>query len=94
MSQQLEMFAKSGRILAQVREFVRTLRLGGRSVLEVCEEVEGKIRGLGADPAFPCNVGINEIAAHYTSPWKDTSSIPDDSIVKVDFGVALHREAF
>jgi len=89
LSQQLEMFAKSGRILAQVREFVRTLPLGGRSVLEVCEEVEGKIRGLGADPAFPCNVGINEIAAHYTSPWNDTSSIPDDSIVKVDFGVAL-----
>jgi methionyl aminopeptidase len=58
-------------------------------VLEVCEEVEGKIRELGAKPAFPCNVGINEVAAHYTSPWKDASRIPDGSLVKVDFGVEI-----
>lgn len=89
VSQQLEMFAKSGRILVQVREFVKTLPLAGSSVLELCEQVEGKIRGLGGEPAFPCNVGINEIAAHYTSPWNDASSVPDGCIVKVDLGVAL-----
>ncbi len=89
MSQQLEMFSKSGQILAQVREFVKALPLQRKGVLELCEEVEGKIRELGANPAFPCNVGINEVAAHYTSPWNDTSSIPEDSIVKVDFGVEL-----
>jgi len=83
------MFAKSGHILALVREFVKDLRLEGRGVLGVCEEVEGKIRALGANPAFPCNIGINEIAAHYTSPWNDTSSIPEGSIVKVDFGVEI-----
>src|SRR5208282_1865743 len=44
---------------------------------------------LGAGPAFPCNVGVNEVAAHYTSPWKDESMIPDDSLVKIDFGVEL-----
>jgi methionyl aminopeptidase len=89
LSEPLEMFAKSGRILAQVREFAQTIPLAGRSVLEVCEQVEGKIRSLGADAAFPCNVGINEVAAHYTSPWNDASAIPAGSIVKVDFGVAL-----
>lgn len=89
LSQQLEMFAKSGRILAEVREFVKAIPLRSKSVLELCEEVEGKIRDLGASPAFPCNVGINEIAAHYTSPWNDTSSIPENSIVKIDFGVEL-----
>ena len=83
------MFAKSGRVLAQVREFVKGLSLQGRSVLGVCEEVEGKIREAGGSPAFPCNVGINEIAAHYTSPWNDTNSVPESSIVKVDFGVEL-----
>lgn len=89
MSQQIEMFTKSGRILAEVREFVKTLPVAGRNVLEVCEKVEGKIRSLGADSAFPCNVGINDVAAHYTSPWDDTSKVPEDCIVKVDFGVAL-----
>jgi methionyl aminopeptidase len=65
------------------------MRIQGKPLLEICEDVEGKIRELGAQPAFPCNVGINEIAAHYTSPWNDASSIPPDSLVKIDFGVEL-----
>lgn len=90
MSQeQLDMFTKSGQILAQTRAFVKGLQLQGKSVLEVCEEVEETLRKLGGKPAFPCNVGINDVAAHYTSPWNDTSSVPDGSIVKVDFGVEL-----
>jgi methionyl aminopeptidase len=89
LSQEFEEFVISGRILAQVRGFVKELPVRGRSVLELCEEVEGKIRELGAKPAFPCNVGINEVAAHYTSPWNDASLVPENSIVKVDFGVEL-----
>jgi len=89
LSETLAAYAKSGRILAQIREFVRTMPIQGKLVLEVCEEVEGKIRELGASPAFPCNVGINEVAAHYTSPWNDQSSIPANSLVKIDFGVEL-----
>ena len=89
MSEELEMFIKSGRILAEVREFVKGLPVKSMRVLDVCEEVEGKILKLGAGPAFPCNVGINEVAAHYTSPWNDSNTIPDNSIVKIDFGVEL-----
>ncbi len=89
LSQELEELAKSGRILAQVREFVKGLPIRGKSVLELCEDVEGKIRELKGSPAFPCNVGINEVAAHYTSPWNDASVVPENSIVKVDFGVEL-----
>lgn len=86
---ELERFAESGKILAAVREYVRGMQVRGRRVIDVCEEVEGKIRELGGMPAFPCNIGINEVAAHYTSPWDDVSLVPDGSIVKVDFGVEL-----
>jgi methionyl aminopeptidase len=86
---ELEKFVKSGRILSDVREFVRRMPVQNRRVLEVCEEVEGKIRSLGAGPAFPCNVGINETAAHYTSPYNDLSVIPSGCLVKIDFGVEL-----
>ena len=86
---ELEKFAESGKILARVRDHVRTMQVRGRRVLDVCEEVEAKIREFGGRPAFPCNVGINEVAAHYTSPWNDRSVVPDGSIVKVDFGVEL-----
>jgi methionyl aminopeptidase len=85
----LDKYVKSGRILAQVRDFVKAMPIQGKRVLDVCEEVEGKIRDLGANPAFPCNVGINEVAAHYTSPYDDRSVIPAGSLVKIDFGVEL-----
>jgi len=83
------MYERSGHILAQVRNFVRDIPIEGRRVLDVCEDVEAKIRSLGGGPAFPCNVGINEVTAHYTSPWDDQSTIPANSLVKIDFGVEL-----
>ena len=55
-------------------------------IIEVCEKAEGLIKRKGAKPAFPCNVSINEIAAHYTSPPKDEKTIPEKSLVKVDIG--------
>ncbi len=89
MSGMQEDYVKSGRILAQVREYVKLMKIERRSVVGICEQVEAKIRELGANPAFPCNVGINEVAAHYTSPIDDVTLIPEMSIVKIDFGVEL-----
>ncbi len=56
-------------------------------IIDVCEKAENLIRAKGGKPAFPCNVSINEVAAHYTSPPKDSKTIPEKSIVKVDIGV-------
>lgn len=89
MVDNLEQLERSGRILAKVREYVKNLSIDGARILEICEEVEGRIRELGGRPAFPCNVGVDDIAAHYTSPWNDRSTIPANSIVKIDFGVEL-----
>ena len=89
LSPELEKFTESGKILAMARSYVKSMQIRGRKVVDVCEEVEAKIREFGGKPAFPCNVGINEVAAHYTSPWDDASLVPDGSIVKVDFGVEL-----
>jgi methionyl aminopeptidase len=55
-------------------------------IIEVCEKAESLIKKKGGKPAFPCNVSINEIAAHYTSPPDDTKRVPEKAIVKVDIG--------
>lgn len=57
--------------------------------IEVCEKVEELIRQEGGRPAFPCNVSVNDVAAHYTSPPEDPSVIPQGSLVKVDVGVHI-----
>ena len=85
--EELEKFRLSGRILRETREEMRTYVKENMLVIDVCEKTEGLIRAKGGKPAFPCNVSINEVAAHYTSPPDDTLRIPEGSTVKVDLGV-------
>jgi methionyl aminopeptidase len=85
--EELEKFRLSGRILRETREEMKTYVKENMPIIKVCEKVEGLIRAKGGKPAFPCNVSINEIAAHYTSPPNDMLTIPEGSTVKVDLGV-------
>jgi methionyl aminopeptidase len=87
--EELEKFRQSGRILRETREEMRSQVKENMLIIDVCEQVEGLIRAKGGKPAFPCNVSINEVAAHYTAPPGDTSRIPEGSTVKVDLGVQL-----
>ncbi len=83
----LEKFRLSGRILRETREEMRSFVRENMPIIQVCEKTESLIREKGGKPAFPCNVSINEVAAHYTSPPGDQNIIPEKSIVKVDLGV-------
>jgi len=82
-----EKYLSAGRIAAKVREYAKTVVKEGMPLIEVCELVEDKIRSLGAKPAFPCNVSLNEVAAHYTSPPDDKSVVSEKALVKIDIGV-------
>ncbi len=87
--EELEKFHLSGRILRETREEMRAIVRENMPIIEVCEKAENLIRQKGGKPAFPVNVSINEVAAHYTSPPGDTSTIPAGSTVKVDIGVQV-----
>ncbi len=80
-------FRMSGKILRETREQMRSYVRENMPVIEVCEKAEGLIREKGGQPAFPCNVSINEVTAHYTSPPGDQTTIPPHSLAKVDIGV-------
>jgi methionyl aminopeptidase len=58
-------------------------------ILEICEKIEDDIIKNGGKPAFPCNICIDQITAHYTSPPDDLSLIRKGSLVKVDIGVQV-----
>jgi methionyl aminopeptidase len=83
----LEKFRLSGKILRETREKIKNFVHEDMPIIEICEKAEQLIREKGGKPAFPCNVSINEIAAHYTSPPNDNRRIPKKSVVKVDIGV-------
>lgn len=85
----LKKYQDAGKITREVREKIRRFVRVGMPIIEVCERAEGLIRKKGGQLAFPCNVSINEIAAHYTSPPNDKRIIPPNSLVKVDIGAHL-----
>jgi len=85
----LQKFRLSGKILRETREEMKLFVRENMPIIEVCEKAEAIIREKGGKPAFPCNVSINEVAAHYTSPPGDINTIPEKSLVKVDIGVHI-----
>jgi len=85
----LKKFQHAGKIAREVREEIRKIVKEGMPIINICEKVEGLTREKGGKSAFPCNVSVNEIAAHYTSPPNDKLTIPEKAIVKVDIGVHI-----
>ncbi len=83
----LRKYIEAGRIARIVREEAAKRIEPGVSVYEFCEWVENRIAELGGRPAFPCNLSINEVAAHYTPLIGDELRVPDESVVKIDLGV-------
>ncbi|MCD6248282.1 MAG: type II methionyl aminopeptidase [Hadesarchaea archaeon] len=86
---ELEIYRRVGRIAAEVREEVRRMVKPGELLLNIAETAEELIRSKGAQPAFPCNVSVNAVAAHYSPPADDKSRIQEGDVVKVDIGAHI-----
>ena len=83
-------FLKAGAIAARVLTEVAPKVKSGVKVITICNLAERKIVEYGGKPAFPCNVSINEEAAHYSSPHDDLRVFPDQGLVKVDIGAHVN----
>ena len=83
-------YFKAGKIASKVCEEMAKKISVGDKVLDICNKVESMIKNLGGEPAFPCNVGINSITAHYTAEIDDENIIKNGDVVKIDLGVHLN----
>ena len=85
LEEKIKKFTKAGEIAkeikAQIPEFVKV----GISLYEIAEKIENLIEKAGGEYAFPANIGINNIAAHYTPMDKD-EKVGEDDLIKIDFG--------
>lgn len=84
---EFDLIVRAGSIVSSTLKYALSIVEPGVPIIDVCERLESYIVSLGGRPAFPCNVSVNDVAAHYTSPLNDVSVIPEDSLVKVDVGV-------
>ena len=84
-----ESYLRAGKIASEVRESARKKYHVGSTLLEICESVESQIRGMGAEPAFPVNTSLNDIAAHYTAEPNDSTTVKEGDVLKIDIGVQI-----
>ena len=84
-----EALIKAGKIARQVREEVESMIKPGAKLYDIAEFVERRIAELGGKPAFPCNLSLNEIAAHYTPYKGDKTVLKEGDYLKVDLGVHI-----
>lgn len=78
---------QAGSIAASVRRYAERFVKPGVKASEVCEKLEHMIVDLGGLPAFPCNISVNEVAAHYTPSIGDDITVGEKDLVKIDIGV-------
>ena len=80
-------YRKAGKIAKEAREYGASKIKEGVLLLDVAEDVEDFIRKKGGIPAFPINLTINEVAAHFTPSHDEKARFNRGDVVKIDVGV-------
>ncbi len=86
-NKEIENYKKAGKIAAETVAFARGFVKKNMLLIEIAEKIEGKISELGGECAFPVNLSLNEIAAHYTPGLNDKTIA--QGILKIDLGVVI-----
>ena len=85
----LDKYIKAGKIAAQVLEHGCGLVKKDVLVVDIAEKIDKKILELNAKPAFPVNISINDMAAHWHPALNDKATIKESDYVKIDVGVHI-----
>ncbi|MBV9176099.1 MAG: type II methionyl aminopeptidase [Nitrososphaeraceae archaeon] len=83
----LDCYQQAGKIAAEVRENTRKKYHVGSTLFQICQSIESEVIVKGAAPAFPVNVSLNDVAAHYTAEPNDQIVVNDTDVLKIDIGV-------
>ncbi|MDO8537969.1 MAG: type II methionyl aminopeptidase [archaeon] len=86
---ELDSYIKAGQICKEVQDNAKKNIKKGQKLLDIAERIEKEIKQLDGELAFPVNLGLNNIAAHYTPSIGDTTILEAD-VLKVDIGVHVN----
>ncbi len=80
---------EAGVVAREALAIARPMIKPGTKVIDIVNATESYIREKATGIAFPCNVAINNVAAHYTSPLNDETVIEEGDLVTVDVGAHI-----
>ncbi|MBI4162794.1 MAG: type II methionyl aminopeptidase [Candidatus Aenigmarchaeota archaeon] len=79
-------FIKAGKIVGEILKETEEFVKPGAKLLDIANKIENMIRGKGGEVAFPVNLSLNTIAAHYTPTYNDETIVTEKDVLKVDIG--------
>lgn len=82
-------FLKAGTLAKEVRTYGKSLIVKGASYNEVIAKIIKKISEVGAKPAFPPQIALDDVAAHFL-PMPGSDIEFTDQVVKLDIGVSFN----
>jgi methionyl aminopeptidase len=86
--QELNDYKEAGEIAQKVVTYAKSIIKPNMLLVEIAEKIDAKIEELGAISAFPVNLSINEIAAHYHPTLEDTTLAT--GLLKIDLGIHIN----
>ena len=85
-----EEYREAGKIARNALQLgIRSIK-EGVSYKEVAEKVEEYIKAKGAKPAFPVNISVNSVAAHFTPSNNCKEVFKKGDLVKLDVGAHIN----
>ncbi|MCK5560655.1 MAG: type II methionyl aminopeptidase [Thermoplasmata archaeon] len=86
----LKKYRLAGKITAQARDHGKSFIREGTTLLKVVDEVESFIVKNSARVAFPVNIAIDDVAAHFTPRHNDKLVFERGNVVKLDVGAHVN----
>ena len=87
--EELEKWKKAGKLAHDALYFGKELIKEEQSMLDVTEKIENYVSDNGGRLAFPTNLAINNVGAHWTPSSKSTDKFKKGDLVKLDVGVHI-----
>ena len=86
---EIEKWKEAGRLARDALNFGKTLIENGKKMLDVTEKIESYVRKHGGELAFPTNLAVNNVGAHWTPSSKSNEVFRKGDVVKLDVGVHI-----
>jgi len=84
----LDKWRQAGKITAEALMFAKKLIKPDAKLIDTADAVDKKIIELGGKPAWPTQISLNDVAAHFTADPND-ETILKDQVVSVDVGAHI-----
>jgi methionyl aminopeptidase len=84
-----EKWLEAGKVGKELKELGVSLAKPNESLLRIAREIEKKALERGARVAFPPNLSLNQIAAHYTPKYNDPTTLEEGDVLKIDVGASI-----